>query len=189
MGGGQLELLGKAMKGKSPYNGSMPSEVTLNVHQEVVADNFVVSVMQPDGGLVAQLSDRLAFARDLAVCCGVCEALGVPTQKTVTAMSAEIANFGYRFVERSTGATRGLTERLLLIADVVTELDAALRLGAEPDYIFGLLDGGADPMRPHVMMGRPYEVALLKAMGPRPDYWSVVEYMRACGAWSQSRTY
>jgi len=177
------------MKRKSPYNGTMPSEVVLNVHQEVVADNFVVSVMQPDGGLVAQLSDRLEFVRDLAVCCGVSEALSIPTQKTVAAMTAEIANFGYRFIERPTGATRGLTEQILLLADAVTELDAALRLGAEPDYIFDLLDGGADPMRPHVKMGRPYEVALLKAMGPRPDYWSVVEYMRACGAYARRPAY
>lgn len=182
VGGVHADALGAAFKG-SPYDGTLPFLVELHVHCRVIDDDFVVAIERPGaGGEVVSVSSPHGFPRDVAVCRGVATVLGLKVHDTMAKLTRELANFGYRFIATPTGGARGFTEELLLIADPITELDAALALGAEPGYIFDLLDAGADPMRLHIKYGRPYQVARLMSLGIRPDYLQVVEYMRACGA-------
>jgi hypothetical protein len=69
----------------------------------------------------------------------------------------------------------------VIVADSICPLDAALQLRSDPELIYDLLDGGADPMRRHVKFGQPYQVALALSCS-RPQYLEVVYYMRAYGA-------
>ncbi len=182
LAGGQADAFSTALKGPSPYNGSLPFAVELHLHADVVDDEFVTTIKRPGMGVVVQVTNPLGFPRELALCIAAHKVLGLKKLEVLAELTEELANFGYRFVSVPTGASRGLTENVLLMADPVSELDAALHLGAEPAYIYDLLDGGADPMRLHVMLGRPYQVAQLLSLGPRPDYADVADYMRALGA-------
>lgn len=182
LAGSQADALSAALEGPSPYNGSLPFAVELRVHLDVVDDDFVATIKKPGDGAVVQVSNAIGFPRELALCLAAHQLLGLEKHETLAELTSDLANYGYRFISMPTGAARGLTETVLLLADPISELDAALQLGAEPAYIYDLLDGGADPMRLHVRFGRPYQVARLKSLGPRPDYAEVVEYMRAFGA-------
>lgn len=182
LAGSQADAFSAALKGPSPYNGTLPFAVELRLHCDVIDDDFVATVRQPGKGVVVQVSNPLGFPRELALCHAANKLLGLEVHDTLAELTSDLANFGYRFVSVPTGAVRGLTENVLFMADPVSELDAAVNLEADPEYIYDLLDGGADPMRLHIMLGRPYQVARLKALGPRPDYEPVVEYMRALGA-------
>ena len=182
LAGSHVDTLSAALDGPSPYNGALPFAVELHLHQDVVDDDFLVTVKRPGHGVVMQVSNPLGFPRELALCLAAHKLLGMKKLETLRELTSELANLGYRFVSVPTGAARGLTENIMLMADPITELSAALELGADPEYILGLLDGGADPMRLHIMLGRPYQVARLKSLGVRPDYVAVVEYMRALGA-------
>lgn len=183
LAGSHVDTLSAALEGPSPYNGALPFAVELHLHQDVVDDDFLVTVKQPGKGVVVQVSNPLGFPRELALCLASQKLLSLTKKmETLRELTSALANLGYRFVSVPTGAARGLTENIMFMADPITELAAALELGADPDYILGLLDGGADPMRLHIMFGRPFQVARLKSLGVRPDYAEVVEYMRALGA-------
>lgn len=170
--------------GKSPYNGTLPFVVELKVYYAVVDDEFVVTVRH-GREVVAQVSSMLTFVRDLALCIAAQNTLKVDMPDALADMTSEIANYGYRFISTPTGLFRGHVETVLLMADSISELDAAMKLGSDPECVYSLIDAGADPMRHHIKFGRPYEVAQLLAYR-RDDYWGVVEYMRAAGAHSFS---
>jgi hypothetical protein len=74
----------------------------------------------------------------------------MPPWKTLAKATGELANYGYRFVSFPTGSIRGHTETVSIMADSISELDAALKLGSDPECIYDLLDAGADPMRHHI---------------------------------------
>lgn len=166
--------------GKSPYNGSLPFVVELDVFCTVVDDEFVVTVRNgPD--VAARVANWLGFAKDQAICQAVQTVLGVDMPDELPGLTAELANYGYRYIVKESGAVRGHTATVMLLADSISELDAALKLDSDPEFIYDLLDAGADPMRRHIKFGRPFEVARLRAY-MRADYEDVVAYMRALGA-------
>lgn len=169
-----------SIDGKSPYNGSLPFMVELDVFCTVVDDEFVVTVRNgPD--VAARVANWLGFAKDQAICQAVQSALGIEMPNELPGLTGELANYGYRYITKATGAVRGHTETVMLLADSISELDAALKLDSDPAFIYDLLDAGADPMRRHIKYGRPFEVARLRAY-MRADYEDVVAYMRALGA-------
>ena len=169
-----------SIDGKSPYNGSLPFMVELDVFCTVVDDEFVVTVRNgPD--VAARVSNVTTFAKEQAMCLAVQTVLGVDMPDELPELTGELANYGYRYVKKESGAVRGHTETVMLLADSISELDAALKLDSDPEFIYDLLDAGADPMRQHIKFGRPFEVARLRAY-MRADYEGVVAYMRALGA-------
>lgn len=178
--GSAVDQLSATLSGPSPYNGSLPFVVELDVFCTVVDDEFVVTVRNGTG-VVAQVNNVTTFAKEQALCKAVQAVLAVDMPDELPRLTGELANYGYRYISKATGTAPGHTETVMLLADSISELDAALKLGSAPEYIYRLLDGGADPMRPHIKYGRPYEVARLLAYR-RADYEHVVAYMRAVGA-------
>jgi hypothetical protein len=174
------QKLSSTFTGSSPYTGSLPFDFELVVRCEVFDDNFVVTVRQ-GGDVAARTSSPFGFEREAALCEAIGSILGMPPWKTLAKATGDLANYGYRFISFPTGSVRGHTETITVIADSISELDAALKLESDPECIFDLLDGGADPMRRHIKYGRPFEVARILAY-MRDDYNEVVAYMRACGA-------
>jgi hypothetical protein len=169
-----------SVDGKSPYNGSLPFMVELDVFCTVVDDEFVVTVRN-GADVAARVTNWLGFARDQAICQAVRSALGIKVPDELSELTGELANYGYRYISKESGAVRGHTGTVMLLADSISELDAALKLDSDPEFIYDLLDAGADPMRRHIKYGRPFEVARLRAY-MRADYEDVVAYMRALGA-------
>lgn len=186
--GPELEPIGTTMAdklsstftGSSPYTGSLPFDFELVVRCDVFDDDFVVTVRQ-GSDVAARISSPFGFAREAALCEAIGSILGMPPSETLAKATRDLANYGYRFISFPTGSVRGLTETITVMADRISELDAALKLDSDPECIYDLLDGGADPMRHHIKYGRPFEVARIKAH-MRADYEDVVAYMRACGA-------
>ncbi|QGZ39345.1 hypothetical protein IP92_02404 [Pseudoduganella flava] len=178
--GSLADKLSATFTGPSPYNGSLPFAFVLEVACDVVNDKFVVSIRQ-DSNLVSRITSPFSFEREAALCEGIASILSMKPHSTLAKLTGDLANYGYRFLSLPTGMLRGHTETVTVMADTISELDAALKLNSDPDCIFDLLDGGADPMRRHIKYGRPFEVArILEHM--RDDYKEVVAYMRACGA-------
>jgi hypothetical protein len=178
--GSVVDQLSATLSGPSPYNGSLPFVVELEVFCTVVDDEFIVTVRNgPD--VAARVANWLGFAKDQAICQAVQSALGINMPDELPGLTGELANYGYRYISKATGAVRGHTATVMLLADSITELDAALKLDSDPGSIYDLLDAGADPMRHHIKFGRPFEVARLRAYR-RADYEDVVAYMRALGA-------
>jgi hypothetical protein len=176
----RVEQLSASISGKSPYNGSLPFVVELEVYCTVVDDEFVVTVRNgPD--VAARVSNVTRFAKEPAICQAVQALLGIDMPDELPRLTGELANYGYRYIKKESGAVRGHTETVMLLADSISELDAALKLDSDPASIYDLLDAGADPMRHHIKYGRPFEVARLRAY-MRADYEDVVAYMRALGA-------
>lgn len=176
----KVDELSATLSGPSPYNGSLPFVVELDVFCTVVDDEFVVTVRNgPD--VAARVANWLGFAKEQAICQAVQSTLGVDMPDELPGLTGELANYGYRYITKATGAVRGHTETVMLLADTISELDAALKLDSDPEFIYDLLDAGADPMRRHIKFGRPFEVARLRAY-TRDDYEDVVAYMRALGA-------
>lgn len=176
----KVDELSATLSGPSPYNGSLPFVVELEVFCTVVDDEFVVSVRN-GADVAARVTNWLGFAKDRAICQAVQAVLGVDMPDELPGLTRELANYGYRYISKATGAVRGHTETVMLFADSISELDAALKLDSDPEFIYDLLDAGADPMRHHIKYGRPFEVARLRAY-MRADYEDVVAYMRALGA-------
>jgi hypothetical protein len=178
--GSVVDQLSATLSGPSPYNGSLPFVVELQVYCTVVDDEFVVTVRNgPD--VAARISNVTTFAKEPAICQAVQAVLGIDMPDELPRLTGELANYGYRYIKKESGAVRGHTETVMLMADSISELDAALKLDSEPEFIYDLLDAGADPMRRHIKYGRPFEVARLRAY-MRADYEDVVAYMRALGA-------
>ena len=178
--GSVVDRLSATLSGPSPYNGSLPFVVELEVYCTVVDDEFVVTVRNgPD--VAARVANGLGFAKEQAICQAVQSALGVEMPDELPGLTGELGNYGYRYIAKESGAIRGHTETVMLLADSISELDAALKLDSAPDFIYDLLDAGADPMRRHIKFGRPFEVARLRAYRCA-DYEDVVAYMRAMGA-------
>lgn len=182
VGGGKADELSAALDGKSPYNGTLPFAVELHLHQSVIDDDFVVTINKPGGDKVVQVFNPIGFHRERAICEASSAILGTDAYEELVDLTPALAERGYRLIITPTGVFRGLSDKLLFMADPISELDAALQLDAEPDYIYDLLDGGADPMRHHVKFGKPFHVAMKKASASRPEYSEVVAYMRAFGA-------
>lgn len=175
------ENLSSTFTSSSPYTGSLPFDFELVVRCDVFDDDFVVTVRQ-GSDVAARISSPFGFAREAALCEAIGVILGMPPWETLAKATGDLANLGYRFISFPTGAVRGHTETITVMADSISELDAALKLDSDPEYIFDLLDAGADPMRHHIKYGRPFEVARIRAH-MRADYEDVVAYMRACGAY------
>jgi len=173
------DKLSSTFTGSSPYTGSLPFSLVLEVFCEVFDDDFVVSIRQ-DSILVGRVASPFGFEREAALCKSIGALLGV-THSTLAKLTGDLANYGYRFLSLPTGMSRGHSETVTVIADAISELDAALKLDSDPECIYDLLDAGADPMRHHIKYGRPFEVARIMAH-MRADYADVVAYMRACGA-------
>lgn len=182
IGAAKADELSAALEGKSPYNGSLPFAVELHLHQTVIDDDFVVTINKPGGDKVVQVFNPIGFHRERAICESASAILGVDPYEELVELTPALAELGYRLIITPTGVFRGLSDKLLFMADPISELDAALQLGAEPDYIYDLLDGGADSMRHHVKFGKPFHAALRQASGSHPEYSEVVAYMRAFGA-------
>jgi len=186
--GPELEPIGTTMAdklsstftGSSPYTGSLPFDFELVVRCDVFDDDFVVTVRQ-GSDVAVRISSPFGFAREAALCEAIGSILGMPPWETLAKATGDLANYGYRFISFPTGSVRGHTGTITVMADRISELDAALKLDSDPECIYDLLDGGADPMRHHIKYGRPFEVARIKAH-MRADYEDVVAYMRACGA-------
>ena len=176
-----VDQLFASIEGKSPYNGTLPFLVELKVYCDVVDDEFIVTV-KLDEEVVARVGNWLGFAKDQAICQATQQVLGVDTPDELPGLTRELANYGYRYISKRCGAARGHTGTVMLLADSISKLDAALKLDSPPEFIYELLDAGADPMRHHIKFGRPFEVARLRAY-IRADYADVVAYMRACGAY------
>lgn len=174
------DKLSSTFTGSSPYTGSLPFDFELVVRCEVFDDDFVVTVRQ-GSDVAARVSSPFGFAREAALCEAIGSILGMPPWKTLAKATGELANYGYRFISFPTGSIRGHTETVSIMADSISELDAALKLGSDPECIYDLLDAGADPMRHHIKYGRPFEVAQILAH-MRADYADVVAYMRGYGA-------
>ena len=174
------DKLSSTFTGASPYTGSLPFDFELVVRCDVFDDNFVVTVRQGDD-VVARISSPFGFEREAALCEAIGSILGMLPWETLAKATGDLANYGYRFISFQTGSVRGHTETITIIADSISELDAALKLDSDPECIFDLLDAGGDPMRHHIKYGRPFEVARIRAH-MRADYEDVVAYMRACGA-------
>jgi hypothetical protein len=172
--------LSSTFTSSSPYTGSLPFDFELVVRCDVFDDDFVVTVRQ-GSDVAARISSPFGFAREAALCEAIGFILGMPPWKTLAKATGDLANYGYRFTSFPTGSIRGHTETIIVMADRISELDAALKLDSDPECIYDLLDAGADPMRRHIKYGRPFEVARIKAH-MRADYEDVVAYMRACGA-------
>lgn len=174
------DKLSSTFTGSSPYTGSLPFSFVLEVFCEVFDDDFVVSIRQ-DSTLVGRVTSPFGFEREAALCKAIGSLLGATPHSTLATLTGDLANYGYRFLSLPTGMPRGHTETVTVIADAISELDAALKLESDPECIFDLLDAGADPMRRHIKYGRPFEVARILAY-MRADYAEVVAYMRASGA-------
>ena len=174
------DKLSSTLTGSSPYTGSLPFDFELVVRCEVFDDDFVVTVRQGTD-VAARVSSPFGFAREAALCEAIGSILGMPPWKTLAKATGDLANYGYRFISFPTGSIRGHTETVSIMADSISELDAALKLGSDPECIYDLLDAGADPMRHHIKYGRPFEVARILAH-MRADYADVVAYMRGYGA-------
>lgn len=174
------DKLSSTFTGSSPYTGSLPFDFELVVRCEVFDDDFVVTVRQ-GSDVAARVSSPFGFAREAALCEAIGSILGMPPWKTLAKATGDLANYGYRFISFPTGSIRGHTETVSIMADSISELDAALKLGSDPECIYDLLDAGADPMRHHIKYGRPFEVARILAH-MRADYADVVAYMRGYGA-------
>lgn len=172
--------LSSTFTGSSPYTGSLPFDFELEVRCDVFDDDFVVTVRH-GRDVAARTSSPFGFEREAALCEAIGSILGMPPKSTLAKTTGDLANYGYRFLSFPTGSIRGHTETVSIMADSISELDAALKLDSDPECIYDLLDGGADPMRHHIKYGRPFEVARIKAH-IRDDYEEVVAYMRACGA-------
>ncbi|MEM8516303.1 hypothetical protein [Janthinobacterium sp. CAN_S7] len=172
--------LSSTFTGLSPYTGSLSFDFELVVHCDVFDDNFVVTVWK-GGAAAARISSPFGFSRDAALCEAIGAALGTAPRDTLAQTTRKLADYGYRVLSFETGAIRGHTETITVMADRISELDAALKLDIHPECIYDLLDAGSDPMRHHIKYGRPFEAARIKAR-MRADYEDVVAYMRACGA-------
>jgi hypothetical protein len=174
------QKLSSTFTSPSPHTGSLPFDCELVVRCDVFDDDFVVTVRQ-GSDVAARISSPFGFAREAALCEAIGSMLGMLPWETLAKATGELANYGYRFISFPTGSVRGHTETITIMADSISELDAALKLDSDPECIFDLLDAGADPMRHHIKYGRPFEVARIRAH-MRADYEDVVAYMRACGA-------
>lgn len=181
LGGEHADALSSALEGPSPYNGSLPYAVEMVVFYTVVDDDFVVQVRRPSGAVLSRIASPVGFNREAALCWSIAGALKMDVHDALADTTSAAAALGYRFISKPTGAVRGHVEDVLLIADPISELDAALQLGADPDHIYDMLDAGANPSRAHIKFGRPLSVAA-RIAERRPDYEEVVAYMRACGA-------
>lgn len=182
LGGELSSKFEQMLAGPNPYTGSIPWLVAVDVHQIVIDDEFVVKLTQP--GRERALHSRKNSTRyelEETICEYLAPLCALPPCLYFTQLIDTAAAKGYRFLLKSTGLYRGLTHGAVLMADSISELDAALQLDSSIDTILDLLDAGHDPMRKHVTFGTPFDVAKRKAT-VRPEYNHVVSYMRACGA-------
>lgn len=139
---------------ESPYNGSLPFVVELDVFCTVVDDEFVVTVRN---GLdvAAQVSNVTTFPKEQVICQAVQTVLGVDMPDELPELTSELANYGYRYITKERGAVRaGGTQTVMLLADNISELDAALKLDSDPEFIYDLLGLGAALNRRHVRFGQ-----------------------------------
>lgn len=181
VGGALADSFSESIKGKSPYNGSLPFAVEYKVGNYVIDDVFVVTVTMPDGAIIRHESPG-RFERETALCDAISDTLEIGALEELADATASLAARGYRFISTETGLARGHVETILLLADAISELDAAAQLQSEPDFIYDLLDGGADAMRHHIMFGKPYDV-VRKIAKTRSDYEEVAAYMRGYGCY------
>src|SRR6185312_1825097 len=79
-----------SIDGKSPYNGSLPFMVELDVFCTVVDDEFVVTVRN-GAGVAAQVVNWLGFAKEQAICQAVQSTLGVDMPDELPRVTAELA--------------------------------------------------------------------------------------------------
>lgn len=169
------------VSGPSPYNGTMPFAFVLEVFFEYVDGEYVTRVLE-DGNLISQSFASSHYRRDSTLRNAIAVKTRTMPGKDLDATIEAIGDRGYRFNSIVTGAPYGHVETVTLIADAVSELDAALQLGSDPEHIYDLLDAGADVNREHAQFGKPLKVAKHIAK-TRPDYEDVVGYMHACGAY------
>lgn len=148
VGSVMADKLSATLTGPSPHNGSLPFAFVLEVFSEAVDDKFVVSIRR-DSDLVSRITSPFSFERETALCEATASLLGAEPHSTLAKLTGDLANYGYRFLSLPTGMLWGHTETVTIVADASSELDAALKLESDPEYIYHLLDGGADSMRHH----------------------------------------
>jgi hypothetical protein len=183
-GGTLVDEFKRRLSGKSPYLGSLPWSVSFEVHEERVDGRWVTALREEDGAELVCLTDDFRCPTLQALFRRVELLLDIEAPdwiRSAREMRQRLADAGYRLVTHGTGRTLGHVSSHVIMADGISQLDAALQLRSDPEAIYDLLDAGADPMRPHVKFGVPYTVAMALA-GTRPEYWEVVFYMRAWGA-------
>lgn len=181
LGGPLVDEFERTLTGKSPYLGTLPWLLSFEVHEERVGGCWVTTLREEDGTVLVQVENESMCPTGVALLQYVDELLELkpPHQlRSAKEMRERLAETGYRLVPNPTGRRLGHTSTHVIVADSISQLDAALQLRADPELIYDLLDAGADPMRHHVKYGQPYQVALALA-GTRPEYLEVVYYMRA----------
>jgi hypothetical protein len=150
VGGELADRLSENIDGKTHTTGALPFAVEPHVFCTVADDEFVVTVMKSDKTVARVRAPR--FHQDLAMCQAVSNVFGSELPHELRELTAALADYGYRYIAKETGELRGHTETVLLMADNISELDAALSIDSEPDYLYDLLDGGADPLRNHISL-------------------------------------
>lgn len=179
-----VEVLTRTLIGKSPYLGSLPWVVRFEVHEAREDGSWVTNLLEEDGTELVRLVDDFRCPTLQALFQRVEQLLNIDAPdwiRSAREMHQRLADAGYRFATHATGRTLGHVSSHVIVADSISPLDAALQLRSDPELIYDLLDGGADPMRPHVKYGQPYQVALALSRF-RPEYLEVVYYMRAYDA-------
>lgn len=183
IGGALVDEFERTLSGNSPYLGTLPWVVSFEVHEERVDGRYVSTVREEDSTQLVRLESDSRFPTLEAIFTRVEQLLCIEQNQLHSAkeMRERLAELGYRLIAHATGRTLGHVSTHTLVADSISQLDAALQLRVDPDVIYDLLDAGADPLRQHVKFGQPYQQALLLA-NTRPAYAPVVDYMRALGA-------
>lgn len=168
------------LRGPSPYNGTLPWALKLAVSHHQVDDEYIASVRSSSGELVLSLYSWMCYPTEPCIDDAIASVLGIPGGDYAP-VRPRLAQLGYRLTETPTGASTGHVLDVVLFAEPISDLDAAIALESEPEPILDMLDEGADYMREHAMLGSPYSAAM-KKLTSVPAYADVIAYMRALGA-------
>lgn len=168
------------LRGPSPYNGTLPWALKLQISNHQVGDEYIAAARTEAGELVTSLCSWMCHPTELCIEAALASILDIPSYD-VAPVFPRLAQLGYRVVQTETGSSTGHVLDVVMFAEPISDLDAAIALESEPGPILDMLDDGADYMRDHVMLGSPYHAALAK-LNLVPAYADIVAYMRALGA-------
>lgn len=183
VGGQFVDEFERTLSGKSPYLGTLPWALSFEVHEEVIDGLFITTLREENGEAILRREHASRFQTLEALMSRVEMLLDLnsPFLRDAVDMKERLAEHGYRMAAHLTGRKRGHVSTHTILADSISQLDAALLLESDPEVIFDLLDKDGDPLRAHVKFGTPYRAAQRLAIW-RPEYREVVNYMRAHGA-------
>lgn len=185
LGGPLADRLESMIEGPSPYNSRLPWSFQFMVHENMLDDLFVSSIQDEDGQPLLQLTSSSRFPTVDLILLHLSTVLQLePPLESAGEIEDRLADLGYRWIVLSTGRSRGHVNTTTVVADPISELDAALQLNVDIDDVMDLLIEEEDStlvMRDHVKFSSPFRVAKLKGV-LTPKYREIVAYMRAMGA-------